>query len=75
MDAAGGAVRGGQVIADRPGLAPNQRFEARDLRSTTDLRAVLRTVLHQHLHVAQARLNDSVLPGSGGLAMRPLLRG
>ena len=72
---AGGAVRGGQVIADWPGLAPNQRFEGRDLRSTTDLRAVLRTVLHQHLHVAQARLNDSVLPGSGGLAMLPLLRG
>ena len=72
---AGGAVRGGQMIADWPGLAPNQRFEGRDLRSTTDLRAVLRTVLHRHLHVTQARLNDSVLPGSGGLSMLPLLRG
>src|SRR4029078_1786890 len=32
----GGAVRGGRVIADWPGLAPKDRFEGRDLRVTTD---------------------------------------
>ncbi len=72
---AGGAVRGGQVIADWPGLAPSQRFEGRDLRTTTDLRALLRTVLHQHLQVPLTRLNQQVLPGGAGLAMLPLLRG
>jgi uncharacterized protein (DUF1501 family) len=33
----GGAVRGGRVVADWPGLAPSQLFEARDLKPTTAL--------------------------------------
>lgn len=37
----GGAVAGGRVIADWPGLAPSALFEGRDLRPTTDLRAIL----------------------------------
>ncbi|MDB5820244.1 MAG: hypothetical protein JWQ11_3884, partial [Rhizobacter sp.] len=41
----GGPVKGGRVVADWPGLAPKQRFEGRDLRTTTDLRAVLKGVL------------------------------
>ena len=73
--ALGGAVRGGQVIADWPGLAPKDRFEGRDLRITTDLRALIRTTLHQHLHVSLAKLDSTVLPGSAGLPMLPLLRG
>ena len=71
----GGTVRGGRVVADWPGLAPAQRFEGRDLRTTTDLRAVLRTVLADHLQVARAALDGSVLPGSAGLAPLDLLRG
>ena len=73
--ALGGAVRGGQVIADWPGLAPKDRFEGRDLRITTDLRALIRTTLHQHLQVSLAKLDSTVLPGSAGLPMLPLLRG
>ncbi|HSW23691.1 MAG TPA: DUF1501 domain-containing protein, partial [Burkholderiaceae bacterium] len=38
----GGAVYGGRVIADWPGLAPKDRFEGRDLRTTTDLRALFK---------------------------------
>lgn len=72
---AGGAVRGGQVLADWPGLTPKDRFEGRDLRITTDLRSVFRTVLHRHLEVPMARLDDDVLPGSGRLPLLPLLRG
>ena len=71
----GGAVRGGRVLADWPGLAPADRFEGRDLRITTDLRSVFKTVLHEHLNVAQARIDAEVLPGSAGLPMLPLLRG
>lgn len=71
----GGAVRGGRVIADWPGLAPAQRFEGRDLRITTDLRAVFKTVLVQHLGLDAARIGQGVLPGSGGLAPLALLRG
>jgi uncharacterized protein (DUF1501 family) len=71
----GGAVRGGQVFADWPGLAPKDRFEGRDLRTTTDLRAVWRNILGQHLQVPLAALDAAVLPGSAGLPRLDLLRG
>jgi uncharacterized protein (DUF1501 family) len=71
----GGAVRGGQVIADWPGLAAAQRHEGRDLRITTDLRSVFKTVLQQHLGVSAARVAGEVLPGSAALPTLPLLRG
>lgn len=73
---AGGAVRGGRVIADWPGLAPAQRFEGRDLRITTELHAVLRELLADHLQVSRAALDTVVLPGSAAAAPRlDLLRG
>ena len=58
----GGAVRGGRVVADWPGLAKAKRFEGRDLRMTTDLRAVLKGVLGDHLHVASRTLERDVFP-------------
>ena len=60
----GGAVKGGRVVADWPGLAKKDRFEGRDLRTTTDLRAVLKGVLADHLHVASRSLDGEVFPGS-----------
>ena len=66
----GGAVQGGRVIADWPGLAKKDRFEGRDLRVTTDLRAALRPLLAEHLRVPKALLDSTVLPGSASL--RPL---
>jgi uncharacterized protein (DUF1501 family) len=60
---AGGAVRGGRVRADWPGLAPTQRFEGRDLRITTDLRGLLHGLLHDHLQVPRSALDRTVLPG------------
>ena len=70
----GGAVRGGRVIADWPGLAPAQRFERRDLRITTDLRALFKTVLVEHLGLSPVRVTQQALPGSAGLASLGLLR-
>ena len=70
----GGAVRGGRVIADWPGLAARDRFEGRDLRTTTDLRGVLRGVLADHLHVASRALNTEVFPGSEAVRGVALLR-
>jgi len=70
----GGAVRGGRVIADWPGLAPKDRFEGRDLRTTTDLRAVFKTVLHDHLRIARATIDASVLPGAAAVRTLDLLR-
>lgn len=66
----GGAIRGGRVVADWPGLAKKDRFEGRDLRTTIDLRAVLKGVLGDHLQVRRARLDNEVFPDSQ--AIRPL---
>jgi uncharacterized protein (DUF1501 family) len=71
----GGAVKGGQVLADWPGLARKDRFEGRDLRITTDLRQVLRPILAQHLQVPRKALDSVVLPGSAGLPALDVLHG
>ena len=71
----GGAVKGGRVLADWPGLARQDRFEGRDLRITTDLRAAIRPILADHLQVPRAALNSLVLPGSANVASLDLLRG
>ena len=73
--ALGGAVQGGRVLTDWPGLAPAQRFEGRDLRATTDLRALFKTVLTEHLGLPVARVSQSVLPGTAALTNLPILRG
>jgi uncharacterized protein (DUF1501 family) len=72
---AGGAVRGGRVIADWPGLAPNALFENRDLKPTADLRSVFKGVLDEHLHVDGKSLATRVFPDSfGAPALRGLIR-
>jgi len=70
----GGAVRGGRVVTDWPGLAMKERYEGRDLRITTELRAVMRGVLADHLQVARATLDRDVFPGTAGLKSPELLR-
>lgn len=62
---AGGAVQGGRVIADWPGLAPSALLDARDLRPTLDLRSALKGVLHEHLHIDTRTLEARVFPDSG----------
>ena len=64
----GGAVKGGRVIADWPGLAEAQLHAKRDLKPTTDLRAVMKGVLADHLGLSAAVLRDKVFPGSAGVA-------
>lgn len=66
----GGAVKGGRVVADWPGLAPAALHEGRDLRPTTDLRAVLKGVLRDHLRADPRKLAETVFPGS--LAIGPM---
>ncbi|WP_035981761.1 DUF1501 domain-containing protein [Bradyrhizobium sp. STM 3843] len=65
---AGGALNGGRVIADWPGLKLAQLYEQRDLRATTDLRAVLKGLLRDHLRVDDQALAARVFPDSGDLA-------
>jgi uncharacterized protein (DUF1501 family) len=60
----GGALNGGRVVADWPGVKESDLFEKRDLKPTTDLRAVLKGVLQDHLRVEQRVLAERVFPGS-----------
>jgi uncharacterized protein (DUF1501 family) len=60
----GGALNGGRVIADWPGLKPASLLEDRDLRPTTDLRAVLKGLLRDHLRVEERMLASAVFPDS-----------
>jgi uncharacterized protein (DUF1501 family) len=49
--ALGGDVRGGRVLGEWPGLAPEQLFENRDLAVTTDFRDVFGEIAQKHLGV------------------------
>jgi uncharacterized protein (DUF1501 family) len=65
---AGGAVRGGKVVADWPGLRDEDLYEGRDLQPTLDLRSVFKSVLLEHLGVPQRILEDRVFPDSRAAA-------
>ena len=70
----GGAVAGGRVVADWPGLAPDRLFENRDLRPTADLRAIAKALLRGHLRLPDRAVADA-FPGSEAVSpMRGLLR-
>jgi len=64
---AGGALKGGRVVADWPGLKEADLYENRDLRPTTDLRAVLKALAEEHLCADPARLEAAVFPDSGNV--------
>jgi uncharacterized protein (DUF1501 family) len=61
---AGGAVKGGRVISDWPGLKGANLYEGRDLAPTTDLRAALKGILHDHLGLSESVLAKNVFPDS-----------
>ncbi|MGD0561604.1 MAG: DUF1501 domain-containing protein [Roseiarcus sp.] len=64
---AGGALNGGRVVADWPGLKAADLYEARDLKPTTDLRAVLKGVLADHLGLSADTLARAVFPVTLGV--------
>lgn len=71
----GGAVNGGRVLADWPGLRSSDLYQGRDLRPTTDLRSVFKGVLAGHLGLPDAWLETTVFPNSGeAAALRELIR-
>ena len=71
---AGGAVNGGRVAGDWPGVAKAQLNDGRDLRATIDMRGLFKGVLRDHLGIADAALARGVFPDSGLiLPMRDLV--
>ena len=67
---AGGAVKGGRVIADWPSLKASSLYQGRDLAPTTDLRTVFKGVLADHLGIGETALATTVFPDSA--AARPM---
>jgi uncharacterized protein (DUF1501 family) len=60
----GGAVDGGRVRGDWPGLASHQLYDGRDLTPATDLRSVYKGILRDHLGLTRADLESRVFPTS-----------
>jgi uncharacterized protein (DUF1501 family) len=70
----GGAVRGGTVLADWPGLSNGTLYEGRDLKPTTDLDALIAGALAQHYGLESARAMAALFPESKGRAFaQPLI--
>jgi uncharacterized protein (DUF1501 family) len=68
---AGGALKGGRVLADWPGLKEADLHERRDLKATTDLRAIVKGVLADHLRVDDRVLATAVFPDSAAIKPTP----
>ena len=65
----GGAVQGGRVIADWPGLATADLYQQRDLKPTRDLRSIFKGVLAEHLGATERDLETKVFPDSRNVAV------
>lgn len=70
MFLAGGALRGGRVAGEWPGIGSGELYQNRDVHATTDFRSVFKGVLAAHLGVPESLLESHVFPGSA--AAEPL---
>jgi uncharacterized protein (DUF1501 family) len=66
----GGAVKGGRVISDWPGLRQAALYEGRDLKPTLSLDALIANALSQHYQLDIARISPALFPDGG--APRPI---
>jgi uncharacterized protein (DUF1501 family) len=71
----GGAVAGGRVVTDWPGLGSADLYQGRDLKPTTDMRSVFKAVLAEHLELPETHLESVVFPDSKSAPpMRDIVR-
>ncbi len=72
---AGGAINGGRVITDWPGLVSHNLYQGRDLYPTMDIRAVFKGILHDHLRVRPDVIERKLFQDSAKIrAMDGLIR-
>lgn len=67
MFLAGGALHGGRVAGNWPGIGAGELYQQRDVHATTDFRAVFKGVLAAHLGLSESALASRVFPGSGSV--------
>ena len=65
----GGAVAGGRVIGDWPGLATASLYEARDVRPTSGLDAFIGGAVAEHFRIEPGRVMRALFPESAGAAV------
>lgn len=59
----GGALNGGRVLGDWPGLAEADLYNRRDLMPTRDVRAYPAWVMHDLLGISRRAIESSIFPG------------
>jgi uncharacterized protein (DUF1501 family) len=71
----GGAIKGGRVIADWPGLSAGQLHQGRDLNATTDLRSIVAGILVEGQPIDKKIIDEKIFPGSKSVPiMRDVLK-
>ncbi len=68
----GGAVVGGRVLGDWPGLTASSLYEGRDLKPTTDLDALIAAAVAEHYRLDRSRATRALFPN---IAKAPRLEG
>ena len=69
----GGAVQGGRVIADWPGLKPADLYEGRDLKPTLALDALITAACAESFALEPERLAPVLFPSGGSKRAVPRL--
>ena len=68
----GGALQGGRVMADWPGLKQNDLHEARDLRPTMALESVISGAIAAHFGIDPVRTARTLYPAQADLRVVPV---
>ncbi len=63
----GGAVNGGRIVGDWPGLSEASRYEGRDLNPVNAYEGIFKAALISKLGLAQGFVEDKVLPNSSSI--------
>lgn len=63
----GGAIKGGKILGDWPGLKPSDLYENRDLRPANDLRGLFKGLLDKQFGFGAKALGSDIFPSSSSV--------